>query len=358
MSISTELQNYETYLSNAWQKVEDKGGTIPQNKNLQNLTSAINTIEGKTIIPPEAGTLTGISFQSLPTKLTYNEGESMDFTGCVILGSYSSGNTYNVTNNCTFTINNPLLWTDTQVVVTLDTFTLYIPIVVNGIPVEAPSTLYSLYHFENNLYDEVSGTIGEGTYTERVGRFGNAEYISSANIPISPKLRVPITTATYQQTNPLTIEWWARLESNTNTNIIMTLNYLYLDSSQALNRICVGDFRTSTSQSSTFYLYTGTDGWGNSPTTLNQIPSTTDWTLYHHIAIVFNGGSVARVFVDGTPITQSTVKASNTNKVPNGYFQFSSTFRIDEFMVCNEMKYWDSFTPNHAPYYIAENNNE
>ncbi len=54
MSIATELQNYNTYLTNAYDKVEDKGGTIPQNKNLQNLTNAIDSIQGGTIIPPEA----------------------------------------------------------------------------------------------------------------------------------------------------------------------------------------------------------------------------------------------------------------------------------------------------------------
>ena len=53
MSIATELQNYSTYLTNAYNKAEDKGATIPQNKNLQNLTDCIDTITGTIIIPPE-----------------------------------------------------------------------------------------------------------------------------------------------------------------------------------------------------------------------------------------------------------------------------------------------------------------
>lgn len=44
MSISTELTNYSTYLTNAYNKCNDKGATMPQNKNLQNLTSCINSI--------------------------------------------------------------------------------------------------------------------------------------------------------------------------------------------------------------------------------------------------------------------------------------------------------------------------
>lgn len=46
MSISTELTNYSTYLTNAYNKCNDKGATMPQNKNLQNLTSCIDSISG------------------------------------------------------------------------------------------------------------------------------------------------------------------------------------------------------------------------------------------------------------------------------------------------------------------------
>lgn len=44
MSIATELQNYETYLTNAYNKAQEKGAIIPQNKNLQNLTNCIDSI--------------------------------------------------------------------------------------------------------------------------------------------------------------------------------------------------------------------------------------------------------------------------------------------------------------------------
>ena len=56
MSIATELQDLETYLSNAYDKIQDKGGTIPQNKNMYNLADAINSITQNQpiIIPPSA----------------------------------------------------------------------------------------------------------------------------------------------------------------------------------------------------------------------------------------------------------------------------------------------------------------
>lgn len=46
MSIASELQNYATYLEDAYDKCQDKGATIPQNRNLQNLTNCIDTISG------------------------------------------------------------------------------------------------------------------------------------------------------------------------------------------------------------------------------------------------------------------------------------------------------------------------
>lgn len=56
MSIATELEDLQTYLSNAYDKVEDKGGTLPQNKNMYNLANAIDSISTGTIIiiPPSA----------------------------------------------------------------------------------------------------------------------------------------------------------------------------------------------------------------------------------------------------------------------------------------------------------------
>ena len=37
MSIATELNDYETYLKNAYDKCEEKEATIPNKKTLQNL---------------------------------------------------------------------------------------------------------------------------------------------------------------------------------------------------------------------------------------------------------------------------------------------------------------------------------
>jgi hypothetical protein len=44
MSINSELTNYTTYLTNAYNKCSSKGATIPASKNLKNLTSCIESI--------------------------------------------------------------------------------------------------------------------------------------------------------------------------------------------------------------------------------------------------------------------------------------------------------------------------
>ena len=49
MSIATNLQKLETDITNAYSMINTKGGTIPSNKNTNNLATAINSISGKTV---------------------------------------------------------------------------------------------------------------------------------------------------------------------------------------------------------------------------------------------------------------------------------------------------------------------
>lgn len=49
MAISDTIQSMSTNISNAYTKIADKGGTIPANKNLQNLANAIDSISGYSV---------------------------------------------------------------------------------------------------------------------------------------------------------------------------------------------------------------------------------------------------------------------------------------------------------------------
>lgn len=46
MAISNELNTLKINISNAYNMIQTKGGTVPANKNTQNLSDAINTIQG------------------------------------------------------------------------------------------------------------------------------------------------------------------------------------------------------------------------------------------------------------------------------------------------------------------------
>ena len=46
MSVADKLTKLSTDITNAYNSIEDKGGTIPTNKNTENLASAIETITG------------------------------------------------------------------------------------------------------------------------------------------------------------------------------------------------------------------------------------------------------------------------------------------------------------------------
>lgn len=44
MAISDTIQSMQTNLGNAYDTIEERGGTLPQNKNLENLSDAIDSI--------------------------------------------------------------------------------------------------------------------------------------------------------------------------------------------------------------------------------------------------------------------------------------------------------------------------
>lgn len=181
MSVNSELTDLATYLSNAYTAISNKGGTIPQNKNMYNLADAISSITQNQpiIIPPSAGTLQSIAVTTSPTKTTYLEGEYFDYSGCVITAIYQNA-TYDVTNDCTFVCNTPLQYEDTTVTVNYSGQTTSIAITVTAVPVPAPLSTKLLLHLNGNRINEVTGTTAGvgGTYTQSEGKFGYGDFPS------------------------------------------------------------------------------------------------------------------------------------------------------------------------------------
>ena len=56
MSIETELTKLQTNLSNSYAQVQNKGGTIPQIQNFDNLSTAISTITSREEVESEIST--------------------------------------------------------------------------------------------------------------------------------------------------------------------------------------------------------------------------------------------------------------------------------------------------------------
>ena len=81
MSIASELAALNGYILSAYDEVNDKGGTIPQNKNMANLASAIASISGggggggSTIATGEISYPSSLNLGSWPNyKLEHNLG--------------------------------------------------------------------------------------------------------------------------------------------------------------------------------------------------------------------------------------------------------------------------------------------
>lgn len=181
MSVASELTALAGYLTNAYSKISDKGGTIPQDKNMYNLADAIDSIQASApiVIPPSAGTLQSIAVTTSPTKTSYLEGEYFDYRGCVITAIYQNA-TYDVTNYCTFVCNQPLQYGDTSVTVNYEGQTTSIAITVSAVPIPAPLSTKLLIHCNGNLTNEVTGTTAgvAGTYNACEGKFSQGHFPS------------------------------------------------------------------------------------------------------------------------------------------------------------------------------------
>lgn len=350
MSVASELQDLQTYLGNAYSKINDKGGTIPQNKNMYNLSNAIDSIPTGSIIiiPPDAGTLTNLSITTNPTKMVYNEGEYFDFDGLVITATYSSGQQFDVTGSCTYTMNQPLLISDNNnVKATYEGLTVTILITVNAVPVPAPSTTTGLYHFNTSLLNEVSGNNAVAYYdtpSYGSGKFGQAV---SGNIRLEP---VSITTNNLL-TSAYTFETWFKAGSiyDSLSDVIMR----EVDSSHTKGSFFVGTFQNITSQGVKMSTATGAGIYSFASTcTSDEIPSTFDISAFHHFAIVCNQGTY-EVYLDGKLACHGNIADSYKSEIYAIITNYQAAGqKWDEMLICNSAKYSSNFVPNSAPYYI------
>ena len=106
MSITTEIETLKTNLTNAYTSISTKGGTIPTNKNAQNLSSAINSISTGGSSSYEEDLINIISNRSVMTSINFPEGitsiGNYAFNGCTNLALTSLPNGITSIGNSVF----------------------------------------------------------------------------------------------------------------------------------------------------------------------------------------------------------------------------------------------------------------
>ena len=75
MSIASELTALNGYILGAYDEINDKGGTVPQNKNMANLATAIASISGGGGDPMVAG---------YHIRNSYRHGILQHYVGCIV----------------------------------------------------------------------------------------------------------------------------------------------------------------------------------------------------------------------------------------------------------------------------------
>lgn len=172
-----------------------------------------------TTIPTDAGTCTGIQLSSLPTKLTYNEGDLFELDGIRVMATYSSGALIDVTSLCTCTVDTPLQATTTSATISYETFSLSVPIQVVGNPVSVPAGAVHIFHFDGDGYDALENYESGGTQQQVSTSTGLAAGYRPTISTTTQALKGPGLSNSYIKTpsqsnivngSPVTISFWAK----------------------------------------------------------------------------------------------------------------------------------------------------
>ena len=286
---------------------------------------------GTVIIPPEAGELVSISFESLPVKLDYNEGDTINIKGMKVMAQFSNAVYVDVTNACVVVVETPLTPYTNTVIVRYESLELNYGIKVYSKPLEIPNGTKVLFHFDGNLINTINDTVLETisrSYT--TGVFGKALSTKAASGDVSTHgLIQPYSIPS----NTMTIEFWAYSVAHTYTD-----NPLFIYG-QSGNGLII--YMNSTN--------VGIRLSGNSDVDIKATYSN-PLKVWNHYAFTFDKGTYS-IFVNGKLLTRQSNSYGGDGIWGGAKLIFYCTKgNFDEFLISDEVLYQDDFVVPTIPY--------
>lgn len=345
-----------------------------------------NMGSGPIVIPPEYGNLVEIVIYNPPDKTTYQEGESLNTEGLVVLAEFDSGHRVDVTKNCHIYVDDPLMVSDTSVDVSYEynevRYDTYFSIRVFGVHPQIPNNVVGLYHLDGNYINSITGVddtagfrssyyIGEWA----IGKFkkGLINVYSSGNVGdcAAPNIRFKSwgkTANEWANASTFTISWWAKYayqkvasgsDQYKDTPMILftfaaanndTNNYPYQTNTTYYN--CHATIFGYNYKQSTF----GISHNNGRNFVYATMPTGFSLSTWHHYAIVIEGNDI-KFFLDGVRLIETNlwIPSDTTVVYPtlamHGNATSTDSYRnllggyIDEIMIANDTIYYDDFEP-------------
>lgn len=305
----------------------------------RDMAEAILSIQGgATIIPPEAGTLTGIVISKLPNKIDYNAGESINLEGLEVTSQYDNGVTGIVTDACTIEVETPLVKEETKAIVTYEGFSTSFTVSVYSQPLEVPPGTICLYHFEDNTdnsIEEYPNTLTTRDIAYVPGKFHGKAIrgkTTSAGFTITSSNTSGLPTRTQLRDGAsATYQGWFKNTSTTLTS----------SSSRAGSLMGIAESMTLSIHSNNTYkvgwISSNNEGVGD---------CYNDWV---HVAVVFKD-SISKIFVNGKKIIEGPINNSSGSYNSFKAIDSTTTLYVDELLISTEALYDDDFIPPTGPY--------
>lgn len=206
----------------------------------------------------------------------------------------------------------------------------------SGIYVQEPSSgsaldsnTVALYHFDDNLNEEVSGvtaTVSSGTPTYETGEFDKA---LASSVTITGQ-------GTVSDSSSFTIDFWIMVTDNAVCGVFFrsdTSNYANAISYLMNSQFTVG-------------------AWVNGGNSQVNMPFPTGFTLlntWHHIAFVYDkSASKIYGFIDGTKVVEGNYQFPSATQL--SFIKSTSNIKLDELRLSNTARWTSDFTVPTEPY--------